>query len=270
MDAEGSKIKFGFSKIIKKPNLLNNNVGDSSKSSKIEIIESIEGHSMKILGFVVKRRFNNIRESHQHYNYFRKNACDEAEKKLIIPMTNDQKTTPLSKLILERKLKDSYIKKVKTEPMNGEMAEIKQEKVDETLEQQAARELMEDLYAKTVENEVKIFEVPMNPDDLPLDGAKESSLDDYDRVPIGDFGKAMLRGMGWKDEEKKDDTSKELLEGPVLRPKGMGLGADKVIKKQPLLIPPTHSETLEIKKKACVKVLAGKHKNLYGTVRKHK
>lgn len=177
-------------------------------------------------------------------------------------MTNDQRTTPLSKLILQKQKQNSS-KSIKAEPSNG--VEIKTEPLVETLDQQAERELYEDLKKKVEIAETKIFELPMNADELPLEGAKESSLDDYDRVPIGDFGKAMLRGMGWKEEEKKDD-GETVFEGPVLRPKGMGLGADKVIKKQPLLIPPTHSEKLEIKRNACVKVLAGKYKNFYGTV----
>lgn len=189
-------------------------------------------------------------------------------------MTNDQKTTPLAKLLAEKSLKkrmkfvpndgseDPMEVDVKKEPME---VDIKKEPIDETLEQQAARELIEDLQNKDVKSETKIFELPMNADELPLEGAKESSMDDYDRVPIGDFGKAMLRGMGWKDEEVKDDA-KTPMEGPILRPKGMGLGADKVIKKQPLLIAPNQSETLEIKKKACIKILAGKHKSMYGTV----
>lgn len=193
------------------------------------------------------------------------------KQKLVIPMSNDQKSTPISKLMEERKLiaKNRGIKReIKTEPVDD--VEMKEEPAaepqNETLEQQAARELVEDLQAKVVKTEVKVFEVPINPDELPLEGAKESSLDDYDKVPITDFGKAMLRGMGWKDEEK-DDSKKIDLDGPILRPKGMGLGADKVIKKQPLLVAPNQSETLEIKRHACVKVLAGKHKNLYGTVR---
>lgn len=47
---------------------------------------------------------------------------------------------------------------------------------------------------------------------------------------------------------------------------GMGLGADKVIKKPKLLVQPSANEVLEIKKNACVKILAGKYKDLYGTV----
>jgi hypothetical protein len=68
--------------------------------------------------------------------------------------------------------------------------------------------------------------------------------------------------MGWKEEEEKEKA----FDVPTVRPKGLGLGADKVVKKQPLLIAPGQNETLEIKRNANVKILAGKHKNLYGTV----
>lgn len=68
--------------------------------------------------------------------------------------------------------------------------------------------------------------------------------------------------MGWKEEEEKE----KIFDAPAVRPKGLGLGADKVVKKQPLLIPPALHEKLEIKKNACIKILAGKHKNLYGIV----
>lgn len=232
------KLKFGFSKVIKKPNLLNAN---GSKPSKVEMIESIEGSSINVIGG---------------------STADESNKMLVIPMLVDLKKTTLKRMLEQRQL--ATAKKVKVEDVKPEV-EIKAEPVEETLDQQAARELIEDLQNKIIKEEVKVLEVPINPDELPLEGAEESTMDDYERVPINDFGKAMLRGMGWKDEDNKD--KKEIAE-PVRRPHGMGLGAEKAIKKQPLLVAPSQSETLEIRRKACVKILAGKHKNFYGTVSK--
>lgn len=46
------KIKFGFSKVIKKANLVNLNGENEPKAVKIEMIEAIEGSSIKITGFV--------------------------------------------------------------------------------------------------------------------------------------------------------------------------------------------------------------------------
>lgn len=153
--------------------------------------------------------------------------------------------------------------KKEIDDIKKEVGEIKIENgIEETLEQRAAREIIEDLQNRETKSTAKVLELPIHPDELPLDGAIESTTDDYDRVPIADFGKAMLRGMGWKDEDEKE----KIFDVPVVRPKGLGLGADKVVKKQPLLIAPGHNETLEIKRNACIKILAGKHKNLYGTV----
>jgi hypothetical protein len=183
-------------------------------------------------------------------------------------MTDDQKTTPISKLIESRKQRMRGImnenaneEEIPAVAANGNDVEMK----NETLEQKAVREIIQAAQNLEKKSDVKVFELPIHPDELPLNGAVESTLDDYENVPIADFGKAMLRGMGWNEaEEKKKEAAKE--DVPVVRPKGLGLGADKVVKKQPLLVQPLASETLEIKKHACIKILAGKHKNLYGTV----
>ncbi|CAG9797243.1 unnamed protein product [Chironomus riparius] len=233
MENTTAKISFGFKKTNEKPNFLKNKVESAQETKKIELIDSIEGTQLKIHG---------------------KDPRDEEIKKLVIPMTNDQKTRPISKLIESRR--------IKKENGNGN-AETPME-IDETLDQKAAREILEDLKNTTIKTENRDFEVPLHPDELPLNGAAESSLDDYERIQIADFGKAMLRGMGWKDEQEKNDPQK--FDVPMVRPKGLGLGADKAIKKQKLLIQPAPNEVLEIKKRAFIKILAGKHKNMYGTI----
>ncbi|KAK3608339.1 hypothetical protein CHS0354_030794 [Potamilus streckersoni] len=52
---------------------------------------------------------------------------------------------------------------------------------------------------------------------------------DYDEIPIEQYGLAVLRGMGWKEEEGIGKTNKRSVVpvDAVLRPKGMGLGADR-------------------------------------------
>lgn len=52
----------------------------------------------------------------------------------------------------------------------------------------------------------------------------------------------------------------------LIIPIGMGLGADKVIKKVKLLVTPAKNEKLEITKNAYVRILAGKRKDLYGQI----
>ncbi|XP_072344113.1 G-patch domain and KOW motifs-containing protein isoform X2 [Scyliorhinus torazame] len=60
----------------------------------------------------------------------------------------------------------------------------------------------------------------------------ESSTDaDYESVPVDAYGLAMLRGMGWKEGEGIGRTFKQDVK-PLehqLRPKGLGLGADRSI-----------------------------------------
>lgn len=141
-----------------------------------------------------------------------------------------------------------------------------------TLEQKAAHEILNDLRDKqdlNANDGGKGLILPvLSADDLPLDGAKESTAEDYESVPVSHFGMAILRGMGFKETEKKSgekgDPTK--IDGPMLRPKGMGLGADKMIKPKPLLVEPAKGEVLEIKKNCCVRVLCGKYKDQYGMV----
>lgn len=200
-------------------------------------------------------------------------------------MSTDQRETPIARLIKNKRTikieQNVDTKAIKIENLdndqeitndvskmtvsNGDvLSNVKTEPIEESLDQRAAREIIEELSKKDETNETKVFALPISADDLPLEGAKESTLCDYENIPITDFGKAMLRGMGW--DEAKEKKAAENIEAPFVRPKGMGLGADKVIKKQALLIQPRQSEKLEVKRNACVKILAGKHMNLYGTV----
>lgn len=135
-----------------------------------------------------------------------------------------------------------------------------------TLEQRVVKELMAEANNEDGEENDGSKEkltLPVTADDVTLDGAKQSSAEDYERIPIAAFGMAMLRGMGVTEEEFKSMQNKE----PELRPKGMGLGADKIVKKNKLLVAPAANEVLEIKKNAYVRILAGKNKDLYGQVK---
>ena len=86
----------------------------------------------------------------------------------------------------------------------------------------------------------------------------------------------MLRGMGWKAGDGIGKTRKGVT-APVeaaVRPKGLGLGADRSVKikdvKQKPLKPgdkrPEEEESLVLKTGAHVVVESGKHKDLYGVV----
>lgn len=86
-----------------------------------------------------------------------------------------------------------------------------------TIEQRVINELLNDASEfkdGTGESE-NILKLPLT-EGQQIDGAKESNADDYDRIPIAQFGMAMLRGMGLTDKEIIAAQNKE----PELRPKG--------------------------------------------------
>ena len=96
--------------------------------------------------------------------------------------------------------------------------------------------------------------------------AEASSMDDYENVPIEQFGMAMLRGMGWKEGQGIGGFKNEVVPifDPQVRPKGLGLGATKPKTQQTAV--KEGEEKLVLKKGAFVKVEAGPKRGLYGEV----
>lgn len=189
---------------------------------------------------------------------------------MVIPLLNAQKTSAALaslknlKNVLDGENENEDEQKIVDDAHIGRSCtETKIEA--QTIEQRVVAELLAEAKnadEATEESNGGTIAVPLNTDKLSFDGAIESSQDDYDRIPISQFGLGMLRGMGLKDEEIKSNRNKE----PELRPRGMGLGADKAIKKKKLLVEPAANEVLEIKKNAYVRILAGKYRDLYGQV----
>ncbi|XP_072938080.1 G-patch domain and KOW motifs-containing protein-like [Epargyreus clarus] len=131
---------------------------------------------------------------------------------------------------------------------------------NETLEQMATRELLQEAkQQKVVEQPTLLVPLPAKPI---MDGQKESTLDDYESVPIQEFGLAMLRGMGWTPGQEQSKYKQ-----PQLRPKGLGLGADKVLaENKKKKSSKEKEEELAIVKGSFVKVTTGKYNGCYGKV----
>ena len=93
---------------------------------------------------------------------------------------------------------------------------------------------------------------------------------DYEQIPIEHFGMAMLRGMGWTKDRGVGKNGKAI--APVealLRPKGLGLGADRNNSrpdKKSTTDKDENKEELELKKNAFCVVKDGVNKGLYGIV----
>lgn len=97
--------------------------------------------------------------------------------------------------------------------------------------------------------------------------AEQSSMDDYENVPIEEYGLAMLRGMGWKPGDGIGGYKKEVVAilDPQCRPKGLGLGAQRPtpVDQEPAK---EGEEKLTLKKGAFVLIQGGKNRGLYGEV----
>ncbi|XP_041358208.1 G-patch domain and KOW motifs-containing protein-like [Gigantopelta aegis] len=91
----------------------------------------------------------------------------------------------------------------------------------------------------------------------------------YESIPIEQFGFAMLRGMGWKEGEGlgKDKSVIDPVNA-VLRPKGLGLGADKRqhAKNEIKGCDENNEESLTYKKGAFCVLTKGPQKDFYGII----
>ncbi|XP_050086880.1 G-patch domain and KOW motifs-containing protein isoform X2 [Anopheles aquasalis] len=249
------KISFGFSKTVKKTPLQAGPAASvsASKNDSKQFIECLEENTIKTVG-----------------------TAEEPAGPLVIPLRAEDKITipdRLAKVESVKQEKQHRLSHKQTPEANIEKTstEVAPAPLNETLDQRAAREIVEATkQANNSVNEQQNFVVPLLPEELPLDGAQQSTLDDYETIPIESFGMAMLRGMGLIEDPKKVEEKGGLPDvGPVMRPKGLGLGADRSKLSKALdaqLIPAAPGEVLVMKTGAQVKVLAGKHQDRYGTV----
>lgn len=97
---------------------------------------------------------------------------------------------------------------------------------------------------------------------------EEPSMENYEAVPVEEFGLAMLRGMGWKPGEPIGDTNKSIaaIVEPKIRPKGLGLGAEIAPPKSVGNLTKAEAKQLILGKGAYVCVQSGEHKGFYGQI----
>lgn len=240
MAEEAKKISFGFSKISKKPvvSLKRKN----EEESKIQFIDCLEGNAIKLV-----------------------NGEEKASEDLVIPLKNANvlRDNMIGALKAKREENIKNAKTSKEEKCHSNGDSNQEEKKTLTLDELAAKEILEDLKKSHEKDEVKVInEIPTS--NVHSLGEKESTLEDYENVPVQEFGLAVLRGMGWAPE-KGIGKSGQIVQpvNPVVRPKGMGLGADKVL---PTITITANQEELVMKKNAMLKVISGPYKNLYGKV----
>lgn len=259
MGEEVKKISFGFSKFTKKTQIVSSTLNQiKPEKNNVELIDCFEGKAIKL-----------------------KNPVQPVDNILVIPLQRHQET----KLDFKREddskslasgtstvgdsdsrvvANDTIEKVLLTEIDNENKADLKSvtNKIL-TLDEIAAKEILEDLNDKKNQDESRIFTVPLT--NNPPAGENESSLEDYENIPVGDFGVAMLRGMGWAPGKGIGKNEKLVTPSlPTLRPKGMGLGADTVLKSS-LETKPINKD-LKMVKKSFIRVIAGQHKDSYGQI----
>lgn len=267
MTEEGKKISFGFAKTIKKP-LLKNNVAQEEK--KVDYIECLDNKGIKVIGEEEKKDtplvIPLLGTKTWHDRIINKIDADVFEPKAV---PNKEETKTVIKQEPNSEITNGNATSIqmdvppiviKTEPLDPSTSET-------TLEEQAAKEIIEDLKSADKKEEPKVLTLSLT-EDPSLRGQEESTIEDYERIPIDAFGLAMLRGMGWQPGRgigKNEKIVPAVI--PELRPKGMGLGADKVTKQNKK----TESkeklqEEIKIEKGTCVKLISGKHNNSYGQI----
>ena len=105
--------------------------------------------------------------------------------------------------------------------------------------------------------------------------AKEIDNANYDEVPIEEFGMAVLRGMGYKDDMGLGISNKKQVNVfvPESRPRGLGLGADRKIlekinqlKRNLKQAGIDEKDDLCYEKGAFVLIEKGSHQDQYGTI----
>ncbi|CAF1137128.1 unnamed protein product [Rotaria sordida] len=104
---------------------------------------------------------------------------------------------------------------------------------------------------------------------------KEIENADYEQVPIEEFGMAVLRGMGYKEDTGLGISNKKQIDVfvPETRPRGLGLGADrKILEKINQLKRNLKKSGIDEKDDLCfengafVLIEKGPHRDLYGTI----
>ncbi|XP_071441237.1 G-patch domain and KOW motifs-containing protein-like [Hetaerina americana] len=193
-------------------------------------------------------------------------SSDEARKadELVIPFRGNQMKGQLEQISREG---------VVEEKGGGTTEEgILKPLTSMSLDQLAAQELLKAAQGATIFGNKPVDVVPL-PEDQQND-AVEATLEDYESVPVEDFGKAMLRGMGWEPGKGIGKNQRVVPpSAPQLRPKGLGLGADRAT---PSANKPLGSgrqgaegEEANLTIGCGVQIVAGGHGGLYGKVVSH-
>ncbi|KAF8627800.1 hypothetical protein AX15_004226 [Amanita polypyramis BW_CC] len=133
---------------------------------------------------------------------------------------------------LQARRKETSVKVEVEEGTGKELQDAKMEEAEETEDQRALRAVL--VSAEGIETEgssIRMIPAPVSEAEALRQDVEElpdvATLEDYARIPVSQFGAAMLRGMGWREGTSASRNGKGLVEPylPQARPALLGIGA---------------------------------------------
>lgn len=196
-------------------------------------------------------------------------VCKKVEHKeeevtdLIIPLNKCSHNKPEVKQKEDVQRKKICTDDISTDTVGGDGVS------SNSLEETAVREILEDVKKPAeVEKNSNTSSVQIWKSRYGTGDSKESTLKDYESIPVADYGMAMLRGMGWVPGKGIGKEGRTVTaDVPLPRPRGMGLGADKVAcLSAPSAASKEEAEELKVIKGAFVHLISGSQRGQYGQI----
>lgn len=240
MTESGKKVSFVFSKVLKPSDSL-----QQIKHKAKEDVQYIDCLDSKEIVF----------KKGEHK--------EEKITSLVIPLNKSIHNKPQEKQKEDVQKKEIQTAKIQTRTDGGDS--MNRNSLDET----AVREILEDV--KKSAEDTKNYNssaLQIQKSRHGTGDSKESTLEEYESIPVVDFGMAMLRGMGWSPGKGIGRNERVVTANmPQPRPRGVGLGADKLASLSvPSPVPQEGGEELKVIKGAYVQIISGSHKGQYGQI----
>ncbi|XP_043194369.1 G-patch domain and KOW motifs-containing protein-like [Amphibalanus amphitrite] len=232
---ESKPVAFQFTKAVKKPSVIQTSLNSTEKSEEVDFVKSVDDKG--------------IESTKKRKEYVPLVIPLKKPKLKIQKAVENQPST-----VTDTKEHDSAVGEGNLDSLAA--AEILQEAAEGADGKGKGKEVADiEVASSSIVQGATIGEVP--------------TLDDYDSVPVEEFGKALLRGMGWKDGDGTGKKGEKVGQfEAVVRPKGLGLGASVATAQQTPAAAGADGdqEELTMAPGAFVVVTIGKEKGNYGQV----